>query len=174
MASQHIQNGQNMFSTLFSIHHLLKCTPSYMFHIDQFWCTPWHDSINPTTLRSGTKGIDSQWWINSTHNNWHTFRGSHPSSWRARSEHQLETWNVKWTPFWNYHQGILEALQVCLVTNYRWIWMEVVILPQDEWWNHIIDAWARCLHFFCQTHLVSWYWEEISCGHGSTSSEGRT
>jgi hypothetical protein len=73
MASQHIQNGHNMFWTLFSIHCLLKCAPSCMFHVDQSWCTPWHDWISPTTFKLGAKGIDSWWWVDLVHDNWHTF-----------------------------------------------------------------------------------------------------
>jgi hypothetical protein len=83
MASQHIQNGCNGFWMPSSIHHLLECTPSCMFHIDQSWCTPYHhDLVSPTTLRSGAKGTGFLWWTDLTHDNQHTFKGSHPSSWQ--------------------------------------------------------------------------------------------
>jgi len=43
-------------------------------------------------------------------------------------------------------------LQVHFVTNYRWVQMEVVLLPQDQWCNHMVDDWARCPHLSFQTH----------------------
>jgi hypothetical protein len=45
------------------------------------------------------------------------------------------------------------VLQVHIVTNYKWIRMEIALLPQDEWWRCIVNAWTRCPHFSSQTHL---------------------
>jgi hypothetical protein len=28
---------------LYSIHRLLECVPNCMLHVNQSWCTPWHD-----------------------------------------------------------------------------------------------------------------------------------
>jgi hypothetical protein len=45
-------------------------------------------------------------------------------------------------------------LQICVVTNYRWVQMEVAFFAQDQWCNCMVIVWARCLHSSFQTH--SW------------------
>jgi hypothetical protein len=44
---------------------LFKYAPSWMLHINQSWCTPWPDVIDPTILRLRAEGIKFLWWINS-------------------------------------------------------------------------------------------------------------
>ncbi len=56
-----------------SIHRLFKCASSYMFHVDQSWCIPWHDLVGVTTLKLMAKGINSWWQVNLVHDNQHTF-----------------------------------------------------------------------------------------------------
>jgi hypothetical protein len=34
-----------------------------MFHVNQSWCTPWHDWAGLVTLISRAKGTDSWWWV---------------------------------------------------------------------------------------------------------------
>ncbi len=43
----------------------------------------------------------------------------------------------------------------------------------------MVQLYGRCLgkvftFFFSNTYLNSWYWEQISCGHGLIVSEGET
>jgi len=45
------------------------------------------------------------------------------------------------------------VLQVHLMTNYKWVRIEIAFLPQDQWCSRMVDAWARCLQFSFQTHL---------------------
>jgi hypothetical protein len=40
---------------------LFEYAPSCMLHINQSWCTPWHDFIDPTILRLKAKGINFLW-----------------------------------------------------------------------------------------------------------------
>jgi len=124
MVSQHIQNGYNGFWTLHSIHRLLKCTPSCMRHINQYWCTFWYDLTGPTTLRLGAKGIDSWWWINLVHDNWHTFIKNH-FFFTKRIGASIDIWNVEWTLSKDSYQNIHKELQVHFMTNYRWVQMKV-------------------------------------------------
>jgi hypothetical protein len=135
----------------YSIHHLLECAPNYMSHIDQSWCTPWHDN-QFNNLEIKDKGYRFLWWANSTHGNCHTFKRSHPSFLQTWSRHQLKTWNVERTFFWGSRRCIHEDMQICIATNYRWVWMEVALLPQDQWCNLMVNAWARFPHFSFQTH----------------------
>jgi len=44
-------------------------------------------------------------------------------------------------------------LQVHFMTNYRWVRVEVALLPQDQWCNRIVNVWASYPHFSFQTHF---------------------
>ncbi len=70
---------------------------------------------------------------------------------------QLEIWNVKWTLFLNFHQCIFKVSWIHLVTNCRWVWMEVPHLFQNQLYNHMVSVMARCQHSSFKTHHCIFY-----------------
>jgi hypothetical protein len=71
-------------------------------------------------LRSKVKCIGSWWWVNLVHNNQHTCVKIHPFSWQIGLEHWLETWNVEWTYFQDFHRCILKMPRIRHAISYRW------------------------------------------------------